>query len=70
MDSQLYYPASDAAVVSFSLQIFQKNEVLDRKFLSELALEFRCLVWPFVWKLFELLNYFQPENYIKNLKNI
>jgi len=70
LDLQPYYPASDSAVIPFSLEIFQKNEVLDRKFLGELAVEIRFLVWPFVWKLFELVNYFQPENYITNFKNI
>ena len=41
---QPYYPASDSAVIPFSLEIFQKNEVLDRKFLGELAVEIRFLV--------------------------
>ena len=36
LHSQLHYSASDSAVLSFSFEIFQKNDVLDIKFLCAL----------------------------------
>lgn len=40
-------------------------------FLKTLAIGMSCLVRPLAWELFELANYFQPENYIKKIfKNV
>lgn len=36
LHSQLHYSASNSAIISFSFEIFQKNDVLDRKFLCAL----------------------------------